>query len=140
MLCSFCHSLNLALFLVNYANAYFRKLRLAVISRKSVEGLISVNIIVAAICNLDLPTLQTLAAATNIFNFPATPGVPYPTLWLRCARCVWVYGVCVWKRREHSNLKQGDVARMTTRTTMLEMWFTVAADEEIVLKITKAPS
>lgn len=48
--------------------------------------------------------------------------------------------VCVWKRREHSNLKQGDVARMTTRTTMLEMWFTVAADEEIVLKITKAPS
>jgi len=37
------------------------------------------------------------------------------------------------QRREHSKPKQGDVARMTT---MLEMWFTVTADEEIVSKIT----
>jgi len=61
--------------LCNYTNAYFTDLRLAVISRKAAGNILLVNIIVTANCNLDLPTLQTLAAATNIFNFPATPGV-----------------------------------------------------------------
>lgn len=61
--------------LCNYTYAYFTDLRLAVISRTAAGNILLVNIIVTANCNLDLPTLQTLAAATNIFNFPATPGV-----------------------------------------------------------------
>jgi len=76
----------------------------AVISRNATGNIPLVNIIVTANCNLDLPTLQTLAAATNIFNFPATPGVLESGRKIQGEAGEKLEGVCAWLRSSAASI------------------------------------